>query len=58
VENEMGELLYFRFMEECIEDLQTAMIHNGVEGILSEFERWLAEKGYTKSEHGQYVKHQ
>lgn len=52
----MGELLFKRFLEEAITDLQTMILYHGVEGLLDEFETWLVMNGYLKQESGEYVK--
>jgi len=44
----MGELLYKEWMEEEVEDMAKAILHNGIEGVLHEFELWLRRKGYLK----------
>ena len=45
-EDEMGELLYKKWLEEEVLDLQEAILHHGIEGLLGEFERWLEVNKY------------
>ncbi|MHA1280619.1 MAG: hypothetical protein ACTSQ8_25970 [Candidatus Helarchaeota archaeon] len=37
----MGELLYKRWLDEEVLNLQEAILHHGIEGLLHEFELWL-----------------
>ena len=46
----MGESLYRKWLEEEVEDLQEAILHNGIDGLLFEFERWLKDKKYIVEE--------
>jgi hypothetical protein len=42
----MDESLYDKWVEEEIEDMQTALLHRGVDGLFFEFERWV-KKNYN-----------
>jgi len=44
----MGEYLFSKFIEERIEDIQLALIVDGIYGILRAFEDWLQEREYLK----------
>lgn len=47
----MGELLYQKWLEGLEDiDIQTAMLHTGIDGLLYEFEVWLRMNGYMKDE--------
>jgi len=46
----MGELLFKKWLEEEVIDLQIAFIHYGIEGILGEFELWLDRNGHIAQE--------
>ena len=46
----MGELLFQKWMEEEIENIQVALIMDGVNGLLHAFEFWLGRNGYLKEE--------
>ena len=37
----MGECLYKLFLEEKIENLETALVNFGVQGILQQYDEWL-----------------
>jgi len=45
----MGELLFKKWLDEEVLDLELLILHHGIEGVLGEFERWLKEK-YIVSE--------
>lgn len=51
----MGSVLFKKFLEEAVTDLQMMMLYHGIEGILDEFENWLVTNGYLKMERGEYV---
>ena len=37
----MGEYLYRTWMDQDVADLQAAILHYGIDGVLQEFEGWL-----------------
>lgn len=45
----MGDTLYEQFLAECVEDLQTALLFNGVNSLLANFEWWLHRNGHIKN---------
>jgi len=45
----MGERLFEKWLEEKIDDLQTALLYGGVKSLLSDFEEWLVNNGYVNS---------
>ena len=51
----MGELLFKRFLDEEVTDLQMAILHSGVNGLLHHFEIWLLKNGYLRMEKGEYI---
>ena len=46
----MGELLFKKWLEECVVDLRIVLVSIGVEGLLHEFELWLDQNGYLNHE--------
>lgn len=42
----MGEVLWEKFLEEMIDDLQLSLIAVGIHGILNEYGFWLRRKVY------------
>ena len=53
----MGEILWMKFMDECVENLQEVLLTVGVNGLLCEYDRWMESEGYIKCEYGAYCKH-
>ena len=48
----MGEILYQKFLDEQVENLQEVLLHHGINGILYEFEMWLDRNGRLKDVDG------
>ena len=46
----MGPMLYEQFLEECVEDVHVALVHYGINGLMTEFERWLEREGRLKED--------
>jgi hypothetical protein len=44
----MGEILWMKFLEEEIEDLQIVILTIGINGLLRCFEDWLKDNDYLK----------
>ena len=44
----MGEILWMKFLEEEIQDLQIVVLTIGINGVLEAFEYWLNRNGYIK----------
>jgi len=44
----MDESLYEKFLEDEVEDISKAMLHNGIDGLLFNFEQWLRDNGHIK----------
>jgi hypothetical protein len=53
----MGEVLWRKFVDECIENMQEVLITVGVNGLLSEYDQWLESNGYIKQSGGAYICH-
>ena len=45
----MGECLYKLFLEEEIENLETALVNFGVQGILQQYDEWLISNDIVKT---------
>lgn len=41
------ESLWDEFVEECVDDMQTILVLEGVNGIVREFETWLYANNYV-----------
>ena len=52
----MGESLFDKFIDEEVENMQTAILYHGVAGILLQYEQWLVRNGYLKMRNGEFVK--
>lgn len=46
----MGRVLFMEWLEEEVDDLQEALLYNGMNGLFADFERWLDKKGYLAEE--------
>jgi len=56
-EDKMGEILWMKFVDECVENLQEVLLTVGVNGLLAEYDRWMEAEGYIECQHGAYCKH-
>lgn len=54
----MGEILWMRFVDEQIDNLQEVLLTVGINGLLSEYDAWLEAEGYIMVDHGSYKKWQ
>lgn len=52
----MGSLLFKKFLEEAVTDLQAMILYHGIEGVMDEFETWMIMNGYLKRENGEFKK--
>jgi hypothetical protein len=53
----MGEILWMKFVDECVENMQEVLMTVGVNGLLAEYDRWMEAELYIKCEHGAYCRH-